>query len=54
MVVSKGAVEEFWGNADLAFLQENMGLKGQLMPGAPIVLGNTQDLLEAVRLSTEG
>ena len=52
--VSKGTVEEFCGNADLASLHENTSLYGQIVPGAPEVFGNPQDLLDAVGPSPEG
>ena len=43
MEVSKGPVEEFWRDADAISLQENTSLYGQLIPGTPVVLGDTQD-----------
>ena len=52
--VSKDAVEEFWGNANMISLQENTSLNGQLVLGSPVVLGNPQDHPEAVRPSPEG
>ena len=54
MEVSKGPVEELWRDADVISLQENIGLYGQLIPGAPIVSSNPQDKPEAVRPFPEG
>ena len=54
MKVSKGAVKVFWGNADFTSLQENTGLKGQLVLGTPEVSGDPLYLFKVVRLSPKG
>ena len=54
MEVSKGIVEELGEDADAVFLQGNTSLYGQFIPGAPEVMNNPWDLLEAVRPSPDG
>ena len=48
MQVSKGMVKEFWGNINAATFEEEAGLYGQLVPGAPNVLGYPWDLLPVI------
>ena len=48
MHVSKGVVEEFWRNKDVASLEEEAGPYGQLIPGAPEISGNPWDLLPVI------
>ena len=51
--VSKGPVEELWRDVDVIFLQENTGLDGPFIPGAPEVPDNPWALLEAIVPSPE-
>ena len=54
MQVSKGAVEEFWGNAYPCPLEEQARFNGQFIPSAPEVLGNAGNVLQAFRPSSKG
>ena len=49
--IGEGTVEEFWGNTDLASLEEEAGLYGQFLPGTPEVSDNPWDLLPAIQPS---
>ena len=52
--VSEGSVKEHGGYVDFISLQENTDLNGQLVPGAPEMMGDPQDLLKVVRPSPKG
>ena len=51
MQVHMGTVEEFWGNTDVAFLEEAC-LYGQLVLDTPEMSGNPQDLLLVIHPSS--
>ena len=46
--VSKGAIEGFWGNADVGSLEEEAGFYRPLILGSPEMSDNPPDLLPVV------